>query len=421
MNLINFSYFLSGVMLMMTMIGLVVSAILPVLDHWNKRYFIVFFSVLLLLTAACFIDLLVFMDPGQIPAEKIAVFFEGLFLAVLAILPALYVIHYCGEIWRNSPLFYAEITLLGVFFVLLVYAQFTPFIYQVSPESLFTRGPGFPLLILPVVVMNVIGIVAVIRRRKKLSKKLLIAFLLYMVPMMVALLIHSFLFVFLFVDLCILVFAFTMFCIILSEQVEQNRIQQKEIEQQQAHIMVLQMRPHFIYNSLTSIYYLCEQDPKKAQQVIMDFTTYLRKNFSAISGEETISFPEELAHTQAYLAVEQALHEDLLFIDYDTSYTRFRLPPLTLQPVVENAIKHGLDPDAEPLHISIRTCKTDSGTELIVSNNGIGFDPPEEIDPNTALSNIRQRLEMMCGGEMSITSSKEGETVVKIVIPSPND
>ena len=69
--------------------------------------------------------------------------------------------------------------------------------------------------------------------------------------------------------------------------------------------MVLQMRPHFIFNTMMSIYSLCNQDPQKARQVTMDFTNYLRKNFNAVASDSTIPFSAELEHTRAYLAVEQ--------------------------------------------------------------------------------------------------------------------
>ena len=79
--------------------------------------------------------------------------------------------------------------------------------------------------------------------------------------------------------------------------------------------------------------------------------------------------------------------------------------------------KHGLDPDSEPLHISIRTRKTDSGSEIIVEDNGSGFDPDDDSGPNLALANIEQRLQMMCGGKLEIMPREGGGTVVKITIP----
>ena len=222
-----------------------------------------------------------------------------------------------------------------------------------------------------------------------------------------------------------------MYSFILSDQIAQDLRRQQEILRQQreiagqqreiaherASVMVLQMRPHFIYNTLMSIYSLCKFDSQKARQITKDFTDYLRKNFNAVASDSAIPFSTELEHTRAYLAVEQAQFGNMLVVEYDTPFTRFRLPPLTLQPIVENAVKHGMDPYSGPLRIVIQTQHTDSGTEVTVEDNGPGFDPSDERKPHTTLNNIRQRLEMMCGGSMTIQRREGGGTVVKVTIP----
>ena len=209
-----------------------------------------------------------------------------------------------------------------------------------------------------------------------------------------------------------------MFVLILSDNMEQYARQQQEIAHQRASVLVLQMRPHFIYNTMMTIYYLCKQDTHKAQQVTLDFTNYLRKNFSAIASKDTIPFTDELKHTQAYLAVEQAQHEDNLFMEFDTPHTRFRVPPLTLQPLVENAIKHGMKLEGEPLHIYVKTRKTNSGSKIIVENDGPDYKPADDNEPHIALKNIRERLEMMCKGKMVMLPRTGRGTVVKVMIPA---
>jgi LytS/YehU family sensor histidine kinase len=140
------------------------------------------------------------------------------------------------------------------------------------------------------------------------------------------------------------------------------------------------MRPHFIYNTMTSIYYLCEQNPKKAMETIDNFTNYLRKNFSAIAKNGTIPFRDELEHVRAYLAIEKVRFEGKLFVEFDTPHTNFRIPPLTLQPIIENSIKYGVDPELEPLYITVQTNETDNGSEIIVIDNGPGFDETGNTD-----------------------------------------
>ena len=115
--------------------------------------------------------------------------------------------------------------------------------------------------------------------------------------------------------------------------------------------------------------------------------------------------------------MEQAQYEDSIFVDYDTPHVWFRLPPLTLQPIVENAIKHGRDPYAGAFRICIRTRKTDAGSEITVVDNGRGFGPVDDDKPHIALNNIRQRLEIMCGGKLTIMPGDGGGTAVKVTIP----
>ncbi|MBR6905739.1 MAG: hypothetical protein IKN33_02125, partial [Selenomonadaceae bacterium] len=103
----------------------------------------------------------------------------------------------------------------------------------------------------------------------------------------------------------------------------------------------------------------------------------------------------------------------------DTPYVNFKIPPLTLQPIVENCVKHGLDLDSDPLNILILTRETKTGNEIIVEDNGAGF----EIDDgreNFALKNIQKRLEMFCEGNLKIYPRDGGGTMVKIFIPFLN-
>ncbi|MBR3150000.1 MAG: histidine kinase [Eubacterium sp.] len=219
------------------------------------------------------------------------------------------------------------------------------------------------------------------------------------------------------IDISTVLSAISMFVLIISEQIEQNFRQQQEIARQRASVNVLQMRPHFIYNTMMSIYYLIAQDTDKAQKITLDFSTYLRKNFTALATDGTVPFTEELEHTRAYLEVEQTRFEDNLFVEFDTPHTRFRVPPLTLQPIVENAIKHGLDPELSPLHITIKTRQTENGSVITVEDTGPGFGVNDNNEPHVALANIKERLEMMCKGTLKIDSTEDKGTTVTIFVP----
>ena len=415
---IAFSLIVVGILLTSTTLGIVAVSIMPGIDRLSKRFFLIVFFAVALGSATTVSDLFLYQHRELVWAMKLVWLFDSILGSIPMITFVTYLLQCSGESWQQSALFRGEFALWVVFLMLLVVAQFTPSIYYLSESNELFLGPLYPLLTTPLLMILTFSLVGVMRRRSKLIARYYHAFLFFLVPLLVAMLVHTMVNSFLLLYMGLAISVLSMFVIVLSDQVEQYVRQQREIATQRASIMVLQMRPHFIYNAMTSIYYLCDQDPKKAQEVTMDFTTYLRKNFTAIVSGDTVPFAEELEHARAYLAVEQAQFENLLFVDYDTPHTLFRVPPLTLQPIVENAVKHGLDPDGEPLRIAIRTRRTGSNNCVIVEDNGSGFVPVDDGDPHIALANIRQRLEMMCGGQLAIVSREGGGTVGMVTIPA---
>ncbi|MBQ9042798.1 MAG: histidine kinase [Eggerthellaceae bacterium] len=406
-----------GASLLLGLLGIGFSAFMPGMDRWNRRFFTCFFAVLVLDIVAAFAELVACSDPSSIQAGIAASYLDSLLPSVLVTMPTVYLLHCCGEDWRRSALFRGALALWAAYFALLGAAQFTTAFYYYAPEGRLAFGPWYPLLIAPLAAIMVLTLMGVVRRRERLSRKLFCAFIAFIAPLSAAALVQMATPAFPLVTLGITISAASMFAIVAVEHFEQHERLQQETARQRASIASLQMRPHFIHNTMTSIYYLCDQDPKLAKQVTMDFNTYLRKNFTAIAKEGPIPFEEELEHARAYLAVEQAQFASKLVIDFDTTHTGFRMPPLTLQPLVENAVKHGMTPETVPLHVTVRTCSTESGSEVAVEDDGPGFDPAIADDPRTTLANIRQRLEMMCGGTLEITPREGGGTVVRVTIP----
>ena len=200
-------------------------------------------------------------------------------------------------------------------------------------------------------------------------------------------------------------------------------LKQKDEELQQARIqsMINQIRPHFIYNTLSSISMICDSDPKRAMEVTDNFNHYLQANFSAIATTDPVPFAAELEHTKAYLGVQTALYMDKLKVEYNTEFMDFKLPPLTLQPIVENSIKHGIAQTHQTEHIIISTSKTDQGTTILVEDDGPGFTDDDFADTNSeahiGINNVTLRLQIMCGGTLNITPRPEGGTIVTILIP----
>ena len=368
------------------------------------RFFRILFAAFVLLSLNCIIQVVLYSHTVPIASLYITFILESLLLSMTLPMITVYLLHCCGEDVRSSKLFYAVLSLWAVFAGLITVAPFIGGFYYFTPDNRYYRDSWYPLLMVPPLVLLLLNIGGLMRRRKRLSHKAFLSFLLAMLPTTVMLVINTFVEVYPLVDICVVMSALSMYSLILSDQVEQYLSRQREIANQRNSIMVLQMRPHFIYNTMTSIYCLCGQNPKLARQVIMDFTTYLRKNFTAIASATPIPFSSELEHTE-----------------YDTPHIWFRVPPLTLQPIVENAVKHGRDPYAGPFRISIKTRKTDSGSEIVVADNGRGFNPADDSESHTALKNIQQRLEIMCGGSLTITPNDGGGTVVTVIIPNSSE
>ena len=419
MSLEQFYFFVCGAVLVLTIMTFWISIIMPSTNQWNKRFFIILFANSVLYMISALVDLMVYNNPSMTFAEEIAVYFEYLLLSIPMPMFTAYLLRICGEDWQKSSLFRTVIALWGIYFILLTTAPFTTLFYYVTPDNQWIQGSWHTILVAPMFVVMFLNSASVIQRRDKLSKKYFVAFLIHLIPLQVALFINSMITELLVtVVLSVSISILSLFVIILYDQIEQYVGQQREIAHQRASIMVLQMRPHFIYNAMMSIYYLCAIDSKKAQQVTLDFTTYLRKNFTAIVSEDTIPFSDELEHTRAYLAIEQVQFGEDLVVEYDISHKNFRIPPLTLQPIVENAVKHGMDPENAPLCIKIRTREADLGNEIVVEDSGQGFDlKSDDNEPHIALKNIQQRLEMMCGGKLTISPRAGGGTIITVTIP----
>ena len=405
------SALLTGIM------GLWLNMIMPDIDHWSRKFFRRYFFIIVLFCLSSLIEKILYSVTTQATAIYTVWLFEGLIFSLPCLMLTIYMLHCSGESMQKNKLLRAVIGLWTVYLILNAGSLLIGGYAYVYSDRQYYRRPIYPVFIMPLTLLMVLNLQGVIRRRRKFSRKVFLALLIAVLPLTVALIIQVFTDVFVFHYMCMVLSSVVMYGLVLSDQIERNLHYQHEIANQRASIMVLQMRPHFIYNTMTSIYCLCGQDPKRARQVIMDFTTYLRRNFTAIVSMEPIPFSAELDHTRAYLDVEEALYEESLFVDYDTPHTFFRMPSLTLQPVVENAVKHGRNLYAGPLHISIKTRKTESGSEIIVSDDGSGYVSGSDDEPHSALKNIRERLDFMCGGSMTITPGESGGTVVTITVP----
>ena len=196
---------------------------------------------------------------------------------------------------------------------------------------------------------------------------------------------------------------------------------QKDLYDAKVQIMVSQIRPHFMYNALTSIAMMCELDPMTAKKATIAFADYLRGNMDSLKQTKPVPFETELEHLKNYLYIEKLRFDYLLNIEYDIQATGFELPLLSVQPLVENAVKHGVGMKKGGGTVKIASVETDSAFEVIVSDDGVGFDvnAPKKDDgrSHVGMENTKRRLKEMCKADIVITSEVGKGTTARVIIP----
>ncbi len=201
---------------------------------------------------------------------------------------------------------------------------------------------------------------------------------------------------------------------------EQLQTREADLELQQAKLLTEQIQPHFIFNVLMSIQNLCYQDADAAADCIAQFAGYLRGNMNALTAEKLISFETELEHIREYEALEHACTDLPFALDYTLGVTDFEIPALTVQPIVENAIKHGaLSRRDGTGRAELKTERIGQFVRITVTDNGTGasaLTEQQKSHRSLGLKNAENRLAVQCGGSMTVTLGAEGGKVV-ILIP----
>ena len=191
-----------------------------------------------------------------------------------------------------------------------------------------------------------------------------------------------------------------------------------ELAESRISTMMSQIRPHFIYNTLGSIEQLCRLDPSKASDLVHNFAKYLRGNFGELDNPKPILMSQEMEHVHHYISIENVRFPDMIFT-FEMNSEDFHIPALTVQPIVENAIKHGLMKLSHGGTIRVLSYETDTNYCISVEDNGVGFDTGALIDERKhfGLRNIRERLKVMVKGTLEIESTKGVGTKVLVKIP----
>ena len=202
---------------------------------------------------------------------------------------------------------------------------------------------------------------------------------------------------------------------------KENLKVQKDLYDAKVQIMVSQIRPHFMYNALSSIAMLCTLDPEKAQEAIVEFSDYIRCNMDSLKQTAPVPFEKEIEHLKKYLYIEKLRFGKKLNIVYDIRTMDFEIPLLSIQPIVENAVKHGVGQKKKGGTITISSEETGDAFIVTVADDGVGFDAdaPRKEDGRShiGIENTRKRLKDLCNADVVITSVIGEGTTARVIIP----
>jgi len=309
--------------------------------------------------------------------------------------------------------------------ILLIATPFTNILYSFDARNNYVRSAGYWIwFYVTLITFLFIGLVIVIRW-KKTDGFLRKMFAVSVIAPVTAFILNYFVTGVDLNNIAVMIAALIVFMLYENYRILYTIDMSREFDDMQTKIMLSQIQPHFLHNTLTSIIYYADKDSAKTKTALVDFSKYLRKNLDSISKEGLVSFKEELEHTKKYLSLEKFRFEENLEVEYDIQDEFFSLPVLTLQPLVENAVRHGIRKSKSGKgKVIIQSKLTDTHHEVKVIDDGAGFDVSgiEDMDEtHIGIRNVRKRLMLECGGQLVITSEEGYGTVCRILIPKETE
>lgn len=206
---------------------------------------------------------------------------------------------------------------------------------------------------------------------------------------------------------------------------KENRMLARMLQESKSALMISQIQPHFIYNTLNSIRTLIRIEPDRAYDMVYDFAKYLRAHIDSLSNEKEVIFFRELEYIESYVNIEKVRFGERLRVEFDIQTTDFYLPSLSIQPLVENAIKHGICKRPEGGTVWIRSYEDkeqEGGYVVEVEDDGVGFDVEQwdnakGVKKSAGINNIRFRVEAISNARLFIESEINKGTKATIIFP----
>ena len=281
--------------------------------------------------------------------------------------------------------------------------------YLRSKTMIFSQGYQF-------IMFAVIFLIAATNKKLTLGEKAVFSF--YCFVPLTAVILQNFFKGYAIAYLAIIIAIEILFLFLSAQKDKILAMEEEKDKEAQIKIMLSQIQPHFIYNSLSSISTLISIDPQKAQAALDNFTEYLRHNIASLTETRLIPFEDELKHIKSYVALEQMRFGDRVRVVYDIQARDFYVPPLSIQPLVENAIKHGILKKLEGGTLVVKTAETMDFSVVEVIDDGVGFrmeDVNSAENRHFGLNNIKYRVEKTCGGKVTVSSKTDEGTHITVL------
>ena len=325
----------------------------------------------------------------------------------------------------NGYKLYWEFIEWGIFIfgaLLLIVNQLHPFIYYIDDMGRYVRVPYFFWLLSLTGFTGILTTLAVALVYSKymmaIERAAVISFL--TLPL-IGIVIKLFNPETPFVTIAIVVSVIILFVSYEASYVQFLVEKEKKLSEEKLKLVNQQMKPHFIFNTLTLIRYQCLTAPNDAAETVSEFSSYLRSITEYLTEEDCISVEAELDIIKNYLQIQSKRFGEGIKLEYDIEETDFDVPPFSVQTLVENAVHHGLKSGKKDNGIiKISTKKDGKNRMVIVEDNGVGFDTNELKNKDigsVGITNTRNRVEIMCKGELKIESEPGKGTKAVIVIP----
>ncbi len=320
---------------------------------------------------------------------------------------------------------YWELIEWGVFIVgavLLIINELYPFIYRIDEMGRYMRMPYF--FWLPSLI-GLTGLLTTLGVALQYSKYMLTveraAVVSFLTLPLIGIVIKLFYPETPFVTLAIVISVIILFISYETSYVHFLVEEEKRLGEEKLKLVNQQMKPHFIFNTLTLIRYQCLTAPQEAAQTVAEFSNYLRDITDYLTDNDNISVETELEIVKNYLRIQSKRFGDRIRIEYDIDETDFDVPPFSIQTLVENAVHHGFESgQIDHGTIKVSTKKGRDKRIVTVEDNGVGFDTNElknKSKNSVGIVNTKNRVEIMCKGELIIESEPGKGTRAIIVIP----